>query len=165
MAYNQIIGNPVSFRIGRKVYLIGYVSMGEYEIFREVFAEDEGEGLMTLITYSLARGGSIKKNIRKRIKKWIKKDPDILVRIIDRIHEISLPSISLNEIEEKKEKEDSEQNIKTVYRLLAKHFTWTPEEITKMSPAQIFISLTGGPECTGVMKQSWEEFTANRGMK
>ena len=144
---------------------MGYVSMREYQSFRELFVEDEVEGIILLISYSLQRGGSIRGDVRKFLKRMVGKAPDSLVKMVEKVHEISLPvlSISNNEMEEMvKDEVALEKNIKTTYRLLAKQFTWTPEEISQMSPAQIFISTTGGPNCDGTMKQSWGEFAANR---
>lgn len=158
---NQIVGNPVPCKVGRKTCLIGYVSMGEYQVFRDMFKVDSPEAVLTLICYSLVRGGSVTGNIRRKLKQWSRKDPDILVRIVEIICKLSLPKVKTKDGDE--DTGNTEQNIKTVYRLLAKNFTWTPEKITAMSPAQIFISLTGGPDGTGVAKQSWAEFGANRG--
>lgn len=164
---NQIIGNPVPCKVGKKTYLVGYVSLGEWQVYRELLVQDEVEAMLVLMEYSLVRGGSVTGNIRRKVKRIIKKDPDSFVRIVDTIVKLSIP------VTEKKKDDDEpiedaksfENNIKTSYRLLAKYFTWTPQQITTMSPAQIFISLTGGPECTGTLKQSWAEFGANRGLK
>lgn len=161
---SQIIGNSIPCKVGRKVYLMGYVSMGEYQVFRELFKKDEIEAVMMLVCYSLIRGGSVTGNVRRKLNRIIKKRPAILVTLVDIICKLSLPIVKIKDGDDGG---DDESNIKTVYRLLAKHFTWTPPEISVMSPAQIFISLTGGPDGTGKMKMTdaqFASFQANRGI-
>lgn len=157
---NQIVGNPVPCKVGRKVCLIGYVSMGEYQVFRDMFQEDEAVAVLELVYYSLRRGGSIRGNIKRKIRRMIKKDPAILLTMVNLICELSLPDVKTKKGEA--ETSDEGENIKTVYRLLAKFFTWTPPQITDMSPAQIYISMTGGPDGTGTRKMSWGQFAEER---
>ena len=164
---NQIIGAPVPCKVGRKIYLVGYVTLGEYQQYLDMFAEDRVESTVRLIVYSLVRGGSVTGNIRRKLKRWLKKDSTVVDRMLDIIDKLSLPQIIIDKDDKDRVEKvvDMEAHHKLVYRLLAKYFTWTPQEITAMSPAQIYISLTGGPECTGVVKQSWAEFGVNRGIK
>ena len=161
---SQIVGNPVPIKIGRKVYLIGYVSMSEYMVFRDMFKVDYLSAIMQLLYYSLVRGGSIKWNVRRKIRRLFKKYPTALLTMVETITDLSLPDVKPKDGDG--EGADVGENIKTTYRVLAKLFTWTPPEISDMSPAQIVISMTGGPNCDGTMKQSWGEYAAskNRGL-
>lgn len=148
---NQIIGNPVPYRIGRKVYFVSYVSMGEWQVFNELLQMDDAQSVLELVYYSLHRGNS---TIGRRNVRWlIRRHTKVLLPLIDLICEISLPKLKTkNEIGI--ETKEAERNMKTVYRLLSRMHGWTPPEISGMSPAQVYSYLMGGPDATGIVKMS-----------
>ena len=147
-------------KVGLKTYLVGYVTMSEYQVFRDMFKADETAAVLELVYYSFRRGGSIHGNIRRKILRMIKRKPPLLLTLVNLICKLSLPDIKKKEGEA--EDIDEVESIKTVYRLLAKAFTWTPQQISDMSPAQIYISMTGGPDGTGTRKMSWQQFAEDR---
>lgn len=148
---NQIIGNPIPYKVGRKVYFVSYVSMGEWQMFNELLQMGNNRSVLELIYYSLHRGNSAvgRRNIRWLVRRHTK----ALLALIDLICEISLPKLKIKD-EVGVESKDAERNMKTVYRLLSRMHGWTPSQISEMSPAQVYSYLMGGPDATGIVKMS-----------
>jgi len=148
---NQIIGNPIPFKMGHKVYFVSYVSMGEWQMFGELLRMGNAQSVLELIYCSLHRGNS---TIGRRKVHWlVRRYTKALLPLIDLICNISLPKLKTKKEIDVGDK-DAERNMKTVYRLLSKIHGWTPSEISEMSPAQVHSYLMGGPDATGIVKMS-----------
>ena len=163
---NQIIGNPLPFKIGRKTLLVSYVSVGEWQVFGELLKQDETQAVLELVYYSLYRGGNtISKRAIRKLVRWY---PTKLTSLIELICEISLPKQKIKETDNTENTENTEnigeadRNLKTVFRVLSKQHGWTPAAISDMSPAQIFLYLAGGPDGTGIVKMSGQEYQSFR---
>lgn len=165
---NQIIGNSVPIRIGKKICLFSYVSMGEWQTFDALLKQDDIEALRYLVSCSLHRGDpSIDKREAERL---IKRNAASITSLIDSICKISLPKIRIKETEEETvtDEKEYERNIKTVYRILSRMHGWTPSQISDMSPAQVYSYLMGGTTGTGIEKMNsmqYQSFLGSRGMR
>ena len=153
---SQIIGNNVPCKVGRKVYLAGYVSMSEFQTYNLLVGIDEVRALRKLLYYSLNRGNQLSE---RKVNRLIRKHPEAKLPILETIFSLSLPKLPPQDEEEPTgDIQKNEADERTVYGLLAIRFGWTPAEVGDMSPAQIFLTLTGGPTGDGTKKMSWSEF-------
>jgi len=140
--------------------------MAEYQVFREMFKKDETAAILELVYWSLHRGSS--SITRRKVRRLVKKYPAVLLALVNLICDISLPKTKSGE---ESGEDDSlaggelEQNIKTVYRLTSKMFGWTPQAIGDMSPAQIFLYMTGWPDGTGIVKMDDAQYASFMGRK
>lgn len=160
----KVIGHPVPYKIGRRrSILVSYVSMSEWQMFGEMLQLDDVEAVLELLYYSLHRAepAVTRKGVKRLAKKYVKQ----LLALVDLICDMSLPKLkkgktgaSDSEPRTPCAKADSERDIKTVYRLLSRVHGWTPQQIGVMSPAQVYIYLTGGPDGTGIVKMSNSEY-------
>ncbi len=159
-----MVGHPVPFKMGKHSLLVGYVSMKEYYTCQEIDKEDNFEATKMLIYYSLCRADP--KITKKEVERLIKKQPDFVYKLVGLIEKISLPTVEIKEGGDSEEKQ--QDNLKTVYRRLAKEYQWTSEQVGSLSPAQIFLYLTGGEDGSGIQKMSATEYAnyrAKRGLK
>lgn len=151
----MIGGSYVPFYVGRKLYLLAYVSIAEWETYELLKDKDMAAYLVycsmhranTLITMSHV----------KRLIRWHRQH---VIYMIKTICSISLPPKS----KDKKEKEPTSREIvsqvKTMFRLFSKRYNWTPSQISQMSPLQLYEYMAGGEEGTGVVKMSPAEYAA-----
>jgi len=162
---SQISGTPLPLLIGKKLFYVGFVSMSEWETFGYLSRQiKEIDPSLYLIQCSLQRGNNDLSE--KQINSLIRKYPLITVKIVELICKLSIPEVKINEDEfEKEEDRTIEQNMKMAYRLLAKMFGWTSATVSMMSPAQVFLHLTGGVDGTGIVRMSnvdYQRFRADR---
>lgn len=166
---NQIVGSSVPIRIGKRVYLVSYVSMREWETFNELLRSNDLESLNYLIYCSLHRADSTVR--RKVVKRLLKRHSAVITSLIDIICSMSLPKMKVKNGEEEEttiDEKDYERNVKTVYRILSRMHGWTPEQISGMSPAQVYSYLMGGTTGTGIEKMNsmqYQSFLAGRGVR
>lgn len=155
---NKVIGNPVPYKIGRKTYLVGYVSMLQWQQFGELQQLDEVHALSELLYYSMHRADD--SQTRRDVGKLMKRKMEKLLPLVDLICDMSLPKLKgeTNKLPPANRPSDSERDIKVVYRLLSRMHGWTPKQIGEMSPAQVYIYLTGGPDGTGIVKMSNSQY-------
>lgn len=146
---SQITGSNVPLKLGDEIYLVSYVSMAEWETFNDLLIQkSEGdEALSYLIWCSLQRAGC--KIDKKKVLSKFAKHLDVLV---DTICKASLPNLKVTKI--KVNRKEQEINLKASYRVLSRMHGWTPEQISSMSPAQIFLYLVGGKTGTGIEKMT-----------
>lgn len=162
---NQIVGHPVPYKIGRKTYLVGYVSMGEWYVYRELLKVDKTQALLEFIYWALRRGmGNAPPAItRRKVRRIVRWHPKSLLGLVDLIHEISLPKIKAPEAGViDPEALDSAHNQKIIFRTLSRIHNWTPQQISDMSPVQIYSYAMGGEDGTGRLKMSGAEYKAFR---
>lgn len=152
---NRVIGNPVPIRIGRKVYLVGYVSMAEWQTFGELQKKMLTRYSLSYLLYaSLHRADpQITKRSIRHLFRWHKKH---ITTLIETICDISIPEIKKKE--QKVSDKDNERNTKTIYRLLSRMHGWPPSWIDDMSPMQVHVYLTGGSTGTGTQKMTDEQY-------
>lgn len=160
---NKVIGNPVPYKIGRRrSILVSYVSMSEWQMFGEALQLDDVKAMLELLYCSLRRAEPT--TTRKSIERLSKKYAKHLLALVDLICDMSLPKLKGGKTAATPPAHslpgsgDSERDIKTVYRLLSRIHGWTPQQIGVMSPAQIYIYLTGGPDGTGIVKMSSSQY-------
>lgn len=165
---NKVVGHPVPYKIGRRrSILVSYVSMREWQSFGDMLQLDDVEAVLELLYYSLRRAEPT--TTRKRVRRLAKKYAKQLLALVDRICDISLPKLKKGKTgalpgadktapPSDPSRSGSERNIKTVYRLLSRMHGWSPQQIGDMSPAQVYIYLTGGPDGTGIVKMSNSEY-------
>jgi len=146
--------------------------MSEWQMFGELLQLDDAKAVLELLYYSLRRAEPTvtRKGVRKLAKKYAKQ----LLALVDLICDMSLPKLKAKTgaipgadktAPPSAPRGDSERDIKIVYRLLSRIHGWTPQQIGIMSPAQVYIYLTGGPDGTGIVKMSnseYKSFLANR---
>jgi len=164
---NQAAGTPILFEINRRIYRAGYVSTQEWELFDAYMQIDRLDlGIIYLLTCSFTRGGE--QITQRRIRRLIKFHSAMITELVTRICKLSLPE---KKHKKKSGDEQSEnkvvpnvtqllRDIKTLYRTLSRLYGWVPNQINNLSPAQIFIYLSGGKDGTGTKKMSGEEFQA-----
>ena len=158
---NQITGSPSAYKVGRRVLLVSYVSMGEWQTFRDLLKVDAGRAVLELMYCSLHRADPFftRRTVRRLMNK---KTAAGLMRLIC---ELSIPpSIKgLNAVIFDKE---AERTMKTAYRRLSIIHGWTPAEISDMSPIQVYSYQLGGKDGSGIEKMSsgeYKSFRARRG--
>lgn len=160
---NQIIGSPSVYRIGRRILLVSYVSIGEWQTFGELVEGDERYAITQLIYWSLRRATP---GIRRPCLRWWKNKT--ITGLVEFICKLGMPTLTQGEkVEGSTSNPDSDNDIKTAYRQLSRMHGWTPQEISDMSPAQIHSYLSGGKDGTGIEKMSnsqYKSFRAQRGL-
>jgi len=156
---NLIVGSSVPLCISHRLYLVGYISIAEWEIFTLLLERKcEKEALFFLIYSSLYRGDcSITK---KRVKRLFRYHSSIIISLIDTICKISMPEVKIKDDAESLSKKELERNTKIMYRMLSRIHGWTPRQISDMSPAQIYLYLMGGSTGAGTEKMTGMEYQA-----
>ncbi len=71
---------------------------------------------------------------------------------------ISLPPESKEKDSVKTTTKEIINQIKIMYRILSKTHTWTPQQISDMSPLQLYCYMTGGEDGTGTARMSPEQY-------
>ncbi len=161
---NQIMGSPTGFKVGRRVLLVSYVSVGEWQTFGELLKQDEAQAVLELIYCSLHRANPALN--RRSVRWWVRWHSKVLASLVEFICVISLPKMpkGITPVTAVKE---AERSMKTAYRLLSRMHGWTPAAISDMSSAQIHSYLSGGKDGTGIEKMSgaqYRSFRAQRNM-
>lgn len=164
---DRIIGNPVPVQVGKKVYLVSYISMGEWQTFMEFLRQDAIEALEFLVYCSLHRADPTIKE--KAVGNLLRKYASSISFLIDTICGISFPKVNLGGMEKLVigEKE-TKRNVKSTFRILSRMHGWTPQQISDMSPAQVYLYMMGGSTGTGIEKMNslqYQAFLASRGVK
>jgi len=162
---NQIMGNSVPVWIGKKIYLVSYISVGEWQTFVKILQCDAIEALKFLVYHSLHRADSTIK--KKTVNHLLKKYAASVISLTDIICNISFPKVHPGRGEEVDEKE-AERDMKAVYRILSRMHGWSPQRISNMSPAQLYLYMMGGSTGTGIVKMNsleYQSFLASRGIK
>ena len=152
---SQILGSPVAFRAGRRVLLVSYVSVGEWETFGELLEQDEAQAVLELIYYSLHRANPALK--RRAVRRWVRWHRKLLSSLITLICKLSLPKAS-KDTAPVTAIEVAERARNTALRVLSRMHGWTPAQISGMSSAQIHLYLSGGEDGTGTRKMSGAEY-------
>ncbi len=158
------MGSPVAFKAGRRVLLVSYVSVGEWEAFGELLEQDEAQAVLELIYYSLHRANPALK--RRSVRRWVRWHRKLLSSLVNLICTISLPKAPKNAAPAIAVKE-AERAMNTAFRVLSRMHGWTPADISGMSSAQIHLYLSGGEDGTGIRKMSgaeYKSFRAQRGV-
>lgn len=164
---NQITGSPAVYKVGRRLLLVSYISVGEWQTFGLIVEKDETYAVTQLIYWSLRRAtpGIRKPNLRW----WNKKALAGLVTFICNLGMPLLPkgTKTSQQAAEGAKRPADDNSMKTAYRQLSRMHGWTPQEISDMSPAQIHSYLSGGKDGTGIEKMSgaeYKSFRAQRGL-
>ncbi len=171
---NQIIGYSRPFKAGRRVYLVSYVSISEWQTYNSLAKRDESLALLELVYYSLHRGDA--GITRKQVKKLLRRHVELCYPLIELICEISVPvlkgqkkmvdeSPAINNGTDEQDEKNAERNLKTVYRLMSKQYGWTPQQISEMSPAQIYTYQMSGKDGSGIEKMSGAEYQSFRAQR
>lgn len=152
----QIMGSPSAFKLGRRVLLVSYISIGECQTFGDLLEQSKTLAVRELLYYSLHRANPA---ITRRAVRWLylSHSRKTLSALINFICVISLPEVSQDSTPLIATAEDG-RDTKLMYRRLAKMYGWTPAEISDMSPAQIHLCLSGGDDGSGIQKMSESEF-------
>lgn len=163
---SQITGSSISLAVGGKLYLLSYVSMGEWETFSDMLLQGpkDEEALEYLIYCSMYRADL--EITKEAVAKLLRKHSRSVLKIVDKICKVSLPP-KTSKKEEVTSKETKERNLKSTYRILSRMHGWTPKQISEMSPAQVISYLAGGETGTGLAKMTGSEYRsllASRGM-
>lgn len=155
----MIVGNPTALKVGRRVLLVSYVSMGEWQTFDAMLKVDEGKAVQELMYRSLHRADPLIS--RRAARRWTRRAAADLMHLICALS--IPPAVQGLAVSDK----ESARSMKTTYRMLSRIHGWTPAEISDMSPAQIYSYQMGGPDGTGIQKMTgaeYQSFRARRGM-
>jgi len=163
---NQVIGNPVPFRIGKRIYLVSYVSMSEWETFGALTRDgDDDYGTFFLVYSAMHRAND--SVTESEVRYLLRKRKKYIAPLINLICDFSMPEMK-KDLKETSDTKEVERNVKTIYRVLGKMYSWaSPEIVGRMSPAQVYIYLTGGSAGTGIVKMTsaeYHDFRVARGM-
>ena len=166
---NQIAGSSIPLIVKGKIYLVGYVSIREWDTFDGMLLlkGQKNQALFFLFYCALHRADS---GITKRkVQKIVQRHPEVIIPLIDIICDLSLPEkTKKGKVKKKKmSKETKKRNSKTAFRILSRMHGWTPEQIGNMSPAQFYFYMMGGSLGTGIEKMSgaeYQKFLHDRGM-
>lgn len=163
---NQIMGSPAVYRVGRRVLLVSYVSVGEWQTFGELVKEDEGRAVTQLVHWSLQRATP---GCHLPCLRWWNKKA--LAGLVEFICNLGMPLLPKEKTSQQQDAQtpgrESDNDMKTAYRQLSRLHGWTAKEISDMSPAQIHSYLSGGKDGTGIEKMSnaeYKSFRAQRGL-
>jgi len=157
---NQIMGSPAVYKVGRRLLLVSYISVGEWQTFGELVERDEGYAVTQLVYWSLRRATP---GIRRPCLRWWNKKA--LARLVEFICKMGMPLLPKGTTSHQGKQDDND--MKTAYRQLSRLHGWTAKEISDMSPAQIHSYLSGGKDGTGIEKMSgaeYKSFRAQRGL-
>lgn len=162
---NQIIGSPIAFKAGRRVLLVSYVSVGEWETFGSMVESNEGQAIRELVYRSLYRADP---TVTRRGVRWLMwRHRAALTGLVELICTISLPK-QLEGLAPATAAKEVERSMKTTYRLLSRQYGWTAAQISDMSPSQLHSYQMGGKDGTGIEKMTGPEyrsFRAQRGIE
>ena len=164
MSQSQITGSPTAYKFGRRVLLVSYVSVGEWQTFGELVKLDEKRAVAELVYYALRRATPA--NARPRMWWWARRYKKALTGLVALICKLSMPAIPEGNTPIAIAKE-AENNMKTAFRQLSMMYGWTPAEISDMSPAQLSAYMSGGKDGTGSEQMSgaeYKSFRARRGL-
>ena len=156
-----ITGCPSAYKAGRRMLLVGYVSMGEWQTFGELVKLDEGRAVLRLAYWSLHRADP---TMTRRKVCRLMRNTKFGAALMTLICDLSIPKIAGQD--ETPSDKESDRNVKTAYRQLSMMYGWTPAAISDMSPVQIYQYQTGGKDGTGIQKMSgaeYQSFRARRG--
>ena len=165
---NLIAGHPTPFKLKKgRMLLLSYVSIGEWQTLSELLrqAADDAYIVTFLIRCSVQRADP--RVSAKEVFRIIRKNKNRLLPLMDVICKISLAEVPTPKTASKTSTQSLEKNTKTMYRILSRLHGWTPRQITDMSPAQIYVYLTGGDTGTGIEKMSssqYQELRRSRGI-
>ena len=156
----MISGSYVPFYVGRKPYLLAPVSIAEWETYELLQAKDMA---WYLLYCSMSRADN---TITKRqIKRFILLHRNTIAYMVKVICSISLPPETKNDNDTPPTNKEILNQVKTMYRMFSKLYGWTPPQISKMSPLQLYHYMTGGEDGTGVARMSpaqYEQFRQAR---
>ncbi len=157
---NQITGSPSACKVGRRTLLASYVSMGEWQTFEDMLKVDEGQAVLELMFYSLHRADPLitRRTVRKLTRRAATKLMNLIIAL-------SIPPVIKGVAAVVSDKEAT-RNMKTTYRRLSMQYGWTPEQISGMSPLQVYLYQVGGKDGSGIQKMSsgeYKAFCARRG--
>ena len=159
----MIGGSYVPYYIGRTVYLLSPVSISEWETYEMLISKDMA---WYLIYCSLHRANkSVTMKQAKRIVRWHKESATYMIKVIC---SISLPPDKEYDSKELPSAKEVVQQIKVLYRTLSRLFGWTPQQISQMSPLQLYDYMIGGEDGTGVVRMSpaqYQQFRHSRELK
>ena len=145
---------------------MSYVSVAEWQTFNALQESMDDKYALVYLLYSALHRASHRITMR-RVRWLLWRYRRSIVSVIDLICNISLPKIKGKKIDVVTDVKEMERNTKIMYRLLSKLHGWSPDVINNMSPAQIYVYLTGGATGTGIEKMSSEQyrsFRLSRGM-
>ena len=158
---NPITGSPTVFKTGRSLLLVSYVSVGEWQVFGDLYEVDKARAVIDFLYYSLHRAEPTM--TRRAVRRWTRRhSQDQQSDLMDLICKISLPKPPKGNTATAESPAEADRNMKTAFRLLSKIYGWTAAEISDMSPAQIFSYLSGGKDGTGIVKMSGAEYQSFR---
>ncbi len=139
--------------------LVSYVSMGEWQTFDDMLKVDEGQAVLELMFCSLHRADPL--ITRRTVRKLTRKAATELMHLICGM---SIPPAIKGFAAVVSDKEAT-RNMKTTYRKLSIQFGWTPEQISGMSPLQVYLYQVGGADGTGIQKMTggeWQRFQSKQ---
>lgn len=149
----MISGSYIPFYVGRKPYLLAPVSIAEWETYELLQAK---EMAWYLLYCSMSRANvTITKQQIKRFILLHKKTVPYMIKVIC---SISLPPESKKKNESTPTAKEIVNQVKIMYRTLSKTYGWTPQQISKMSPSQLYDYMIGGEDGTGVMRMSSTQY-------
>lgn len=160
---SQIMGSPSAYKFGRRLLLVSYVSMGQWQTFDKLLKLDEGRAVLELAYFSLHRADP---GITRRKVRRLMRNTKAAAGLMTLICELSIPTTIKGLTSDISDKE-ADRNIKTAYRQLSMLHGWTPAAISDMSPVQIYQYQAGGKDGTGIQKMTgaeYKSFRARRGM-
>ena len=160
MVANQIMGVSIPFNLRNGNFLlISFISMGEWQIFGDIIKINEKLAMREFLYFSLNRANPL--ITRRKVRFLMFRYRKSLTSMINAICKMSVPEVKDDKQHVENAKE-AERNVKTLYRQLSMMYTWTPVQISNLSPIQIQAYLTGGKDGTGIVKMSNVEYQAFR---
>ncbi len=149
----MISGCYIPFYVGRKPYLLAPISIAEWETYELLQAKDRA---WYLLYCSMFRANV---NITKQqIKRFILLHKKTVPYMIKVICSISLPPESKKDDKPPPTTKEIVRQVKVMYRTLSKTYGWTPEQISQMSPSQLYDYMTGGEDGTGIARMTPEQY-------
>lgn len=142
--------------MGRRTLLVSYVSMGEWQTFDDMLKVDEGQAVLELMFCSLHRADPL--ITRRTVRKLTRRAATELMHLICAL---SIPPAKRGIAPVISDKEAT-RNMKTVYRRLSMQHGWTPQQISDMSPLQVYLYQLGGKDGSGIEKMTGAEYQAFR---
>lgn len=155
---NLITGSPVALMVGRRMLMVGYVSMGEWQTFSGMVKLDESKAVNELFYFSLHRADPF--ITRRKVRRLMRKYKSHMTHLMNLICELSIPTKTGKEV--MMSDKEADRNIKTAFRQLSMTFGWTAQKISDMSPVQIYQYQMGGKDGTGIQKMSNAEYKSFR---
>ena len=156
---HQITGSPSACKVGRRTLLVSYVSMGEWQTFDDMLKVDEGQAVLELMYCSLHRADPL--ITRRTVRKLTRRAATDLMHLICAL---SIPPARKG-IDYVISDKEATRSMKTVYRRLSMQYGWTPDQISGMSPLQLYLYQLGGKDGTGIVNMSGGELRAFRAQR